>query len=269
MIRVGTLAFFPRKSASGKASAFVLAGLITAAALLQAAPARAFDKDQREEIGAIVRDYLIAHPEVLQEAFSELEKRQAAAEGEKQASAIAQHEATIFHSSRQIVLGNPKGDVSFVEFFDYNCGYCKRALSDMLTLLKDDANLRVVLKEFPVLGSGSVEAAQVAIALRMQDRDGKLYLPFHQNLLSGRGEANRARALEAAKSAGADMDKLQADMKSDEVKATLSENFTIAQALGMNGTPSYVIGKNVVIGAIGLDGLKEKINQARCGKSTC
>lgn len=240
-------------------------------ALTFAAPTRAqsFNDAQRGEIERIVKNYLLAHPEILQEVAAELEKRQSAAEAERHKNAISTHAETIFNSKRQIVLGNPKGDVNFVEFFDYNCGYCKRALSDMLSLMEEDQKLRVVLKEFPVLGPSSVEAAQVGIALRMQDADGKLYLAFHKNLLNARGEANRARAMEAAKQAGADMSRLEADMKSPEVKATLSENFTIAQAMGMNGTPSYVIGNSVVVGAVGIESLREKINEARCGKPAC
>jgi protein-disulfide isomerase len=167
------------------------------------------------------------------------------------------------------VLGNPNGNVAFVEFFDYNCGYCKRAMDDMLTLLKDDSKLKVVLKEFPVLGPGSVEAAQVAIAVHMQDKTGKKYLEFHQKLLGGRGEADKARALAVAKDIGLDMARLDKDIASPEVKATLQESFKLAEALGLNGTPSYVIGDNVVVGAVGLDALKEKVNTSRCGKPSC
>ena len=120
------------------------------------------------------------------------------------------------------MLGNPHGNVTFVEFFDYNCGYCKRAMDDMLTLLKNDPKLKVVLKEFPVLGPGSVEAAQVAVAVRMQDKTGKKYLEFHQKLLGGRGQADKARALAVAKDVGLDMARLEKDMASAEVKATPS-----------------------------------------------
>ena len=116
------------------------------------------------------------------------------------------------------MLGNPKGDVTLVEFFDYNCGYCKRALTDMIDLMKNDPKLKVVLKEFPVLGQGSVEAAKVAVAVRMQDKTGKKYLDFHQKLLGGRGQADKARALAVAKEVGIDMARLEKDMASDEVK---------------------------------------------------
>ncbi len=167
------------------------------------------------------------------------------------------------------MLGNPQGDVTLVEFFDYNCGYCKRAMTDMLDLMKTDPKLKVVLKEFPVLGEGSTQAAQVAVAVRMQDKTGKKYLEFHQKLLGGRGPADKARALAVAKEVGLDMARLEKDMASDEVKNTLAESFKIAEALGLNGTPSYVIGNEVVVGAVGLPTLKEKVNRRAAAKATC
>jgi len=229
------------------------------------APARAqnFSEPQRSEIEKIIKDYLLAHPEVLQEAMAELEKKQQVAETEKARSAIKNHSDALFNSPRQVVLGNPQGDVTFVEFFDYNCGYCKRALSDMVELMGKDPKLKVVLKEFPVLGPGSVEAAQVAVAVRMQDKTGKKYLDFHQKLLGGRGQVDKAKALAAAKDVGLDMARLDKDMKSDEVSKTIEESMKLAEALGLNGTPSYVIGNDVVIGAVGLPALTQKIQAAR------
>ena len=227
------------------------------------ASAQSFSDTQRGDIETIVRNYLIAHPEVLEEAMNELSKRQAAAEAEKHEQSVAKNADTIFNSPRGVMIGNKDGDVTFVEFFDYNCGYCKRAMSDMLDLMKSDPKLKVVLKEFPVLSQGSVEAAQVAVAVRMQDPTGKKYLEFHQKLLGGRGAADKARALAVAKDVGLDIAKLEKDMASPEVKATIEENFRLAESMGMNGTPSYVIGKQVVIGAVGVDGLKEKIGIAR------
>jgi protein-disulfide isomerase len=235
----------------------------------QAAPAQSFSDVQRGDIEKIVREYIISHPEVLEEAMNELSKRQAAAESEKHQVTIAKNADTIFNSPRGVTIGNKDGDVTFVEFFDYNCGYCKRAMADMMEIMKADPKLKVVLKEFPVLSQGSVEAAQVAVAVRMQDPTGKKYLDFHQKLLGGRGAADKARAMAAAKDAGLDMAKLEKDLASAEVKATLEENLKLAESLGMNGTPSYVIGKQVVIGAVGVDSLKEKISTARCGRATC
>jgi len=233
------------------------------------AHAQSISGAQRSEIEKIVREYLIKNPEVLQEAISELEKRQASAQAEKHAKGVEDNAETLFSSPRQVVIGNPKGDVTFVEFFDYNCGYCKRAMADMLELMKTDPKLKVVLKEFPVLGPASVDAARVAVAVRMQDKTGKKYLQFHQKLLGGRGQADKARALAVAKDVGLDVARIERDMTGDEVRATLQESFKLAESLGLNGTPSYVVGKNVVVGAVGLDALREKVNTARCGKSTC
>lgn len=231
--------------------------------------AQTFTDSQRSEIHKIIKDYLVANPEVLEEMSAELQKRQTAAEVEKHRAAVKRNAEVIFNSPRGVVVGNRNGDVNFVEFFDYNCGYCKRAMVDMLELMKADPKLRVVLKEFPVLGPGSVEAAQVAVAVRMQDPTGKKYLDFHQKLLNGRGQADKARAMAAAKEAGLDMAKLEKDMVSPEVSATLNENFKLAEDMGLNGTPSYVIGGDVVVGALGVEGLSKKISEARCGKAAC
>jgi protein-disulfide isomerase len=234
------------------------------------ASAQSFSPEQRGEIEKVIRDYLLRNPELLQEVIQEMERRQAQAEAEKHREAIKEHAQALFNSNRQIVLGNPQGDVTMVEFFDYNCGFCRKALEDKLALIKADPKLRLVLKEFPVLGEGSTQAAQVAVAVRMQDKTGgKKYLEFHQKLFGGRGQADLARALAAAKDVGLDMARLEKDMASDEVKATLEESFKLAEALGLNGTPSYVVGTDVVVGAVGLNTLKEKVNAARCGKPTC
>jgi len=234
-------------------------------AVVAAAPvhAQSFNDAQRGEIERIVKEYLIAHPEVLQEVMTEFEKRQNAADLEKQIAGVRQHKEVLFNSTHQVTLGNPQGNVTMVEFFDYNCGYCKRALSDMLQLIKTDPNLKVVLKEYPVLGPGSLEAAQVAVAARMQDKTGKKYLDFHQRLLGARGPADKAHALAAAKEAGFDMARIEKDLASEEVRETLRETMKIADAIGVNGTPSYVIGTDVVVGAQGYDVLKEKVDAAR------
>ena len=256
-------------AASARPALFV--SLLAATMLLApaAASAQSFSDDQKQAIEGIIKDYLLKHPEVLQEAMSALEKKQQEADAEKARTTIKDNNATLFNSPHQVVLGNPQGNITMVEFFDYNCGYCKRALPDMLSLLKTDSNIKFVLKEFPVLGEGSVEAAHVAVAVRMQDPTGKKYLDFHQKLLNSKGQADKARAMAAAKEAGLDTARIEKDLASPEVRATIEENFKLAEAMGMNGTPSYVIGKQVVIGAVGLDNLREKIGVARCGKATC
>ena len=227
-----------------------------------AAQAQNFTPQQRGEIETIIRDYFTKHPEMIEEL-------QALAASAKVKRVIGENKDVLLNSPRQVTLGNPKGDVTMVEFFDYNCGYCKKALDDMMTLMKNDPNLRIVLKEMPVLSQGSMEAAQVAAALAMQDKSGKRYLDFHQKLLTGRGQVDKARALAVAKEAGADMTRLEKDMTGPEVKTALEESFKLAEAFNIQGTPSYVIGNEVLVGAVGLKELQGKINTARCGKATC
>jgi protein-disulfide isomerase len=242
-----------------------LAPALVAAALVvpQTVSAQSFTDAQRSEIQKIIKEYLLANPEVLEEVSAELSKRQAVADAAKQTAAVKKHAELLFNSPRGVIVGGRDGDVNFVEFFDYNCGFCKRAMLDMLELMKGDPKLRVTLKEFPVLGQGSVEAAQVSIAVRMQDPSGKKYLDFHQKLLNSRGQIDKAKAMAAAKETGLDMARLEKDLASGEIKATLEESFRMAEDMGLNGTPSYVIGQQVVVGAVGVEALKEKITAAR------
>jgi protein-disulfide isomerase len=235
----------------------IISGILLA--LPAAASAQSFSTDQRHEIENIIKDYLIAHPEVLQDAQAALDKRQQDAEAQKARVAIKRDSATLFNSPHQVVLGNPNGKVTMVEFFDYNCPHCKDAVSDMLSLLKSDHNLKFVLKEFPILAQGSVDAAHVAVAVRMQDPTGMKYLAFHQKLFSTRGMVDEARALAAAKEVGCDMARIQKDMNSPEVKTTIDEDMKLADAIGVDGTPSYVVGDQLLVGAIGFDKLQEKI----------
>ena len=159
------------------------------------------------------------------------------------------------------MVGNPAGTVTVVEFFDYNCGFCKRALDDLAKLMKGDANLRVVLKDFPVLGPKSVEAAQVAAAARKQMKADKFF-EFHSKLIMQKGQIGRAEALAVAKSVGADMTRLAADMEDPSVREGIAETMQIGDSLGLTGTPSYVIGKEVVVGAVGYDELKQHVDTA-------
>jgi protein-disulfide isomerase len=240
-----------------------------------------FSDEQRDEIDRMirdylsqnrdfVRDYLIENPEVIQEAIAELERKQREQQLAEQQLALDANRDLLLHSPRQVVLGNPDGDVTLVEFFDYNCTYCKRSLADVDQLIADDPNLRVVLKEFPVLGPGSIEAAQVAVAVNMVAPE--KYGEFHDLLLGSRAPADKARALAVAEEVGIDLAALEAQMTDEEtVNATVNENYTLANALGLNGTPSYVIGDQVVVGAVGYDALKQSIDAARaaCAEVSC
>ena len=226
-----------------------------------------FNDDQRAEIEGIIRDYLIAHPEIIRDAIDELQRRQDVAEQATQAKAIADNTPLLFSSKHQVVLGNPKGDVTLVEFFDYNCTYCRRAHADMKQLIADDKNLRVVLKEFPVLGEGSVEAAQVGVAVNMLAPD--KYVDFHDGLIASKGQVNGDRALAVAEELGLDATKVRDTMNSDAAKATINEVYDLAGKLSLTGTPSYVTAKEVVVGAVGYDALKQKIAGVRCGQPSC
>jgi protein-disulfide isomerase/sulfite exporter TauE/SafE len=227
------------------------------------APPSSISTAQRGVIEQMTKDYILAHPEVIQDALAALQERQQADEAKANEAAVKDHDAEIFASPHQVVLGNPQGKITLVEFFDYNCAYCKRALPDMLSLLKDNGDLRVILKEFPVLGDGSVEAARVAVAVRMQDPTGQKYLEFHQKLLGGHGEANGERALAVAKEVGLDVDRLKRDTASPEAKATIDENLKLGETIGITGTPTYVVGSEVVVGAVGLDELAKKLAAQR------
>ncbi|MDR3372102.1 MAG: DsbA family protein [Ancalomicrobiaceae bacterium] len=240
----------------------VLAGGLFAAT----APAPAADAAlSRPEIEKIVHDYIVEHPEVVEEAMAALDKKHNEQIAEQQKTAIADKAAMIFDSPNQVVLGNPKGDVTLVEFFDYNCGFCKQALPDMLGLLNEDKNLRFVLKEFPVLSAGSEEAARVAIAVNRIAPD--KYMEFHKRLLGGRGPANKQKALDVVAEIG--LDKAKIELASNDIPTVLpalQETRVIAEGLGLNGTPSYVVGRSVIPGAIGIDRLKQKIAEVR---NTC
>ncbi|MDQ4137114.1 MAG: DsbA family protein, partial [Pseudomonadota bacterium] len=167
------------------------------------------------------------------------------------------------------LVGNPQGDVTLVEFFDYNCGYCKRALADLRTLMKGDPKLRVVLKDFPVLGPESVEASRVGLAVKQQISGDKLF-DYHTRLMETRGRVNGERAMAVAREMGLDMARLQKDLDHPEVRAALEENMELGDKLGLTGTPAFVIGEEVISGAVGLEPLRKIVAATRqCGKAVC
>ncbi len=241
-----------------------------ASALVPAGPAMAISESDRPAIEKMIREYLLQNPEILREAMIELQRREMVEEAKARTEAVKANHKLIYESPRGVVIGNRDADVTIVEFFDYNCGYCKRALDDMMTVMESDPKVKFVLKEFPVLGAASVEAAKVAVAVRMQDKDGTKYVDFHRNLLGSRGQADGARARAAAKEAGVDMARLERDLQTEEIDATLLESVALADALNISGTPSYVIGDEVVPGAVGAAQLRQHIASVRkCGKATC
>lgn len=238
--------------------------------LVLALPSRGgeLSDSERTEVGELVKAYLMEHPEVVQEALDALEAKQKAAAAKAQSDALASLHDVIFNSPRQAVIGNPDGKVTLVEFVDYNCGYCKRALGDTRTMLDNDKDLRIVLKEFPILSSGSVEAARVASAVNTVAP--RQYEAFHFELMGGHGQADEARALAAAETAGLDVAAVKTAMDDPAIAASIQENYKLAQQLGISGTPTYVIGDELVFGAVGVGDLREKIAAMRaCGKTKC
>ncbi len=246
---------------------------VAALAVLGAAmafPAAAeFSAAQKGEVENIIKDYLLTHPDVLRDALAEIERRQKVDEVAAREKAVTDQSAMLLNSEYQVVLGNPNGKITLVEFFDYNCGYCKRAMDDMAKMMKADPDLRIVLKDFPVLGPGSVEAAQVAGALRIQFKGDKFW-EYHQKLLATKGQIGKTQALNVARELGADMGKLDKDMAAPAVKAGIDEVMRVADSLNLTGTPSYVLGTDVIVGAVGYQELQGKLdNMKKCGKSVC
>ena len=237
--------------------------------LAQSAVAEEFTPAQKSEMETIFKNYLLKNPEILRDAINELERRDKAAEAEARNKVLGDLSGPLYTSAHQAIVGNPEGKITLIEFFDYNCGYCKKALSDLTRLVKENPDLRVILRDFPILSEGSVEAAQVEAAARLQLK-GEKFWEFHQKLLGTRGPVGRAQALAVAKESGVDMDRLEKDSAAPSVKEGIDESDKLGRALALTGTPSFVIGDEVVVGAVGYDALKSKLDNIRkCGKAIC
>lgn len=250
----------------------LIAASLTIGAVFLAAPVRAagdFTAEQKTGIEKIVHDYLLSNPEVIKDAIEELEKRQKVAEAASREKVVNEQNDKLINSPNQAVVGNPNGDVTLVEFFDYNCGYCKQSLGSVAKLIEGDPKLRVVLKDFPILGPDSVETAQIATALRSQLKDGKFW-EFHKKLLQTRGHIGKAQALAAAKEVGADMAQLEKDLAKPEISASLKEVAKLAEELHFDGTPAWVVGKEAFVGGVPFAQIKSRIdNMRKCGKTAC
>ena len=218
-------------------------------------------------LNPMIEDYLMGDPRILQRLSNKLEEEIRTAEAAAAKEAIATMQDAIFNDPDHVVLGNPQGDVTLVEMFDYNCGYCRGALPDLATLLAEDPNLKVILKDFPILSKDSVDAARVAVLVAKEPVD---YWTFHQTLFSSRGAVTGQVALDAARDLGLNPVELQLGMESEEVTKIIQKSYDIAKALNVNGTPTYIIGDEIIPGAIGLDELRLRIaNMRACGATSC
>ncbi len=240
----------------------------SALALLVASPALAVEPQEREEIETIVREFLLREPELLVEVLDALEAQRTAQAGEMQREAIAAAGAELTASPEGTVLGNPQGDVTIVEFFDYNCGFCRRAQADMETLIENDPELRVVLKEIPVLGPESEEASRVSLAIR--DLEPTRYAEFQRRLLTSGSTADEAAALALAEEMELDRAAIAEATTSPAVVSALQESARLAAALNITGTPTYVVGDELVPGAVGAEELATRVANVReCGEASC
>jgi protein-disulfide isomerase len=204
-----------------------------------------FSPEQKSAIEGIVKDYLLAHPELFLEIQRILEAKLEVEQAEKMKAALKEVAEGLYRDPNAPIAGNPKGDVTVVEFFDYNCGYCKRGLGDLVKLVEADKNVKVVFRELPILSKGSDEAARAALAARKQGK----YWEFHRAMLDFKGQANEASALKIAEKLGLDIARLKTDMASDEAKAEIAKVRDIAQKLGINGTPHFLVGDRSIPGA--------------------
>lgn len=235
--------------------------LVAGAILATTATAGAFDDTERAEIGEIVREYLLANPELLIEVQEALEQQVAAQEEQARSALIASSTDDLFNNPADPVLGNPDGDVTVVEFFDYNCGFCRRAMADMQEIIETDPNVRFVLKEFPILGPDSIAAHQVALAFNAVAPE--LYDQFHTQLMDLDARASEETALEVALSLGVDEEVLKRSMADPTHSNSVQNTYQLAEGLGINGTPSYVVGTSLVAGALGVEELRARIAEAR------
>ncbi|MGE4248543.1 MAG: DsbA family protein [Parvibaculaceae bacterium] len=239
----------------------IRACLIALAAVLFILPAQAaeFSPEQKKELGDIIRQYLLENPEVVRDAMQELERKQQMAEEAARSESLKAMSAEIFRSGDDLVGGNPQGKVTLVEFFDYNCGYCKRAFPDVMKMVESDKDLKLVMKEFPILGPGSVYAARAALASRKQGK----YWEYHMALMAHEGRIDEAVADQVAEASGLDVKKLKADMEAEEVAQVITRNMQLADTLKIQGTPAFIIDETVIPGAVGFEALAAAVKQVR------
>ena len=236
-----------------------LAYLLPVLALLCASAAPAADLPEKRALDEAIRSYLLQHPEVIIESLQKYEEKERAAQEKASADALVSHKDIIYDHPMTPVTGNPKGDVTVVEFFDYQCGYCKRTMQNMLDLQKEDSKVRFVWKELPILGPVSEFAARGAMAAKKQDK----YLEYHVAVMGARGQLTPDMVLKRAAEAGVDIERLKRDMDDPEIAKYLRETLLLAQQLGITGTPGFIIGGKLVPGAIGMEQMKKLVAEAR------
>lgn len=240
-----------------------LLALVFTMPVSQARAAELFSKEQLQEIDKMIKDFIMKNPNVVLDAVQQM---QAQEEQDKQQLAqknLVSFKDKLINDPNAPFTGNPNGDVTIVEFFDYRCGYCKRVSPTVAKAVKEDGNVRVVYKEFPILGPESVIAARASLSVwRIAPEK---YMDFHHALMGARGGISEHLVLSVATKLGLDGDRVSKEMKSSDVENDIRNNHQLAQALGITGTPAFVIGNELVPGAVDFDTLKSLISEARGG----
>lgn len=222
--------------------------------------------DVSDEFGTNVREYLLSNPNVIIEALQKHQQQEQQAQLDAAKQVVQAESQRIFTQPSSPVVGNPNGNVTMVEFFDYNCGYCRRAAPDVEKLIADDANLRVIHKQLPILGPESLEATKVALAARMQDP--ALYPKIHHGFMTHEGKLDAAAIEKIARDAGANWEKVLVDKESDAIKDEIKTNYELAQKLGLTGTPGFIVGSQFLPGAQPFEALKSAIDAERQQQSS-
>jgi protein-disulfide isomerase len=218
-----------------------------------------FNKAQKSDIEAIVKDYLLAHPELLQEMSGKLKAKQAEAETIARTKGLSENAETIFKTKTDPVVGNPKGNVVIVEFMDYNCGWCKKSVGELTQLLETDKDVKVLFKEFPIFGPDSEYAAKAALAA---NRQGK-YWDLHKALYAVDGHVNAVVVDQVAAGLGLDVARMKKDMEDPEISKQIDNNHGLGQLLALTGTPAFIIDQSVSPGYIAFDEMKATVEQVR------
>lgn len=212
-----------------------------------------------DQIKQLALEAILENPQIVMQAVALLDQQQQDAQQAAAAAVLSDQRDLLENDPNAPVLANPDGDVTVIEFFDYNCPYCRRATPQVDQVVAADSGVRLVYREWPILGEGSVFAARAALAARNQD----LYEPFHVALMSMEDRANESTVIQVAREVGLDIPQLRADMNDPEIDAHIQTSMELAQALGFSGTPSFVVGDQLVPGFVEADILLDAVGQAR------
>ena len=250
--------YIPRLAVAAMVAAWMLIAMPNPATAQDAA---VLTPAQEAAVQQVIRDYLLANPEIVYQALQELQRRQKVAEQERQRLAVVERLDELRYTADDPSIGDPDAPITVVEFFDYRCTYCKSVVDNMGRLIADNSDVRIVFKEFPILGADSVYAARASLAARSLDN----HFDFHLALMRARGALTEDVVGRIAESVGIDPDKLKEDMAAPEIEAIIKRNLALAQALGITGTPAFVIGDKVYSGALNYETMQTIVRSARAG----